>query len=499
MSLKVNRINRSLSFTAHLYFNKGSWNTSIDGTPRYYIKPIGLNYIERIGFTRAAKDHGYTWYGNGFWGGKGETTMNDAEALALFEQVKHTYPFGYDTENTANRTHYEQDVQFNAAYQSYYATYWKTHLSEVQRQTYDDFGNIEQPFPFIVIKDFKVQVSLKYPKGTVPTMAEGLALDHDYVAHGDYYLPPEHHSCSPKVINVSLPPSGSGQTNDFDFALDGDEGSPAILNASGTEYIFRFTDPWPKESGDYVVGFSGDYLPYNFKFSTNDGGVDAQYFDARPEVNAYVNGTDYTSGTLAFIESETVTYSITTTGNPDAGNGFYLDNQFRPNITLKRGSEYIFDQSDASNTGHPLYIGTDADGGDKGTGVFCDVQGWVGYVEADTFGTSGAKTIFRVPRDAPSILYYVCRNHTDMGGNIAIVDPTTINGSPGMAANEFIPGSGIIFKVPEEVEDIHLYYYSSGTAAEGQFISVTDSCIHKCEDNMWKTTGGLSGSAEIYD
>ena len=495
MSLKVNRINRSVSFTAHLYYNKDSWNTALDSTPRYYLKPVELNYIERIAFSDNAEDKGYTWYGNGFYGGKGETTMNDAEALALFENIKNSYPFGYDNDDTSSRKLYEQDVMLNASYQSYYASYWKKNLHKVQRQTYDYDGNLEQPFPFMVLKDFKIQVRLKYNKGKVPTVADGIDLASQYQPDTDYYQPPTDFSCGPKVVNVTVPPSGTGVTHRFDFALDGSEGGPAMLNASGTEYVFRFTTPWPQESGDAVVGFSGDYLPYDFRFSNNIDGTNAQYFDARPEVNAYVSGTEYTAGTLGFIETETVTYDVRTTGNPNFGTVFYLDGSAQPNLTFKRGSEYIFNQTDVSNSGHPLYIGTDSNGGDKGTGIACDVQAFVGYTDVGNTSTAEAKTIFRVPLDAPNALYYVCRNHAGMGGVISVIDPPSAST---MSDAGYIPGSGIKFKVPESVKEMGLHYYSSGTADMGQFISVNDNCVHKCEEGAWKTTGGISGDALKY-
>jgi hypothetical protein len=490
MSFKTNKINRAVKFVCHLYFNKDSHNLATDDTPRFYLKPVELKTIERIGFTdESERTEKYGQYGYRYYGGRGEESFNDTQALALFEDVKNNYPFGFVSTDTAGKKRYEQDVKFNAAYQSYYATYWKTHVKDHKTITYDDFGVAEQPHPFIVFENFEIQVRSKHNVGTVPAAAGGLQLDTKYEANNVYYSPPSDVSCSPKVINVSLPPTGAGETPSFEFALNGDEAALGVLNASGTEYVFRFVDPWPKESGNSIDGFSGEYLPYDFRLSTVRDGTHSEWFDILG--NVYRSGTEYISGNQGFIEHETVTYQVATTGSPNYGTAFYLDGVHKPILTMKRGSEYRFDQSDVSNSGHPLYIGTDSSGGDKGSGIFCEVQAMKGYLEGDGVNTSDAMTVFRVPMDAPSTLYYQCRNHQGMGQGINIVDPTSTSS---LDSANYIPGSGIKIKIPVEVEQLPLYYYSSGTAGMGSFIAVRDWCVHKCEEDQWTSTGGISGA-----
>ena len=105
------------------------------------------------------------------------------------------------------------------------------------------------------------------------------------------------------------------------------------------------------------------------------------------------------------------TYTVTVT-NPGSGNVFVLDGDNNPAITLFRGNTYIFDQSDSSNTGHPIAFRTSA-----------DAAYTTGVTSTGTPGSSGAKTTFVVASDAPSSLKYYCTVHgNSMGNTITITD-----------------------------------------------------------------------------
>ena len=92
-------------------------------------------------------------------------------------------------------------------------------------------------------------------------------------------------------------------------------------------------------------------------------------------------------------------YAVTVSGNPAV---FYLDNIAQPTLTFTSGSTYVFDQSDSSNDGHPLVIGTTAD--DNTTLVTQTVVGTPGQAGAYTQFTATATTV-----------YYFCYNHSGMG------------------------------------------------------------------------------------
>jgi hypothetical protein len=93
----------------------------------------------------------------------------------------------------------------------------------------------------------------------------------------------------------------------------------------------------------------------------------------------------------------------------DSGNKYRFDDFGTSAVTLElqEGGTYTFDQSDSSNSGHPLrfYTASDKTGGEYTTGV----------TTTGTPGSSGAQTVITVAASAPT-LYYQCSNHAGMGG-----------------------------------------------------------------------------------
>jgi len=78
-------------------------------------------------------------------------------------------------------------------------------------------------------------------------------------------------------------------------------------------------------------------------------------------------------------------------------------------LTLIEGGTYRFDQSDSSNSGHPLRFSTTANGTHSGGSEYT-----TGVTTNGTPGSSGAYTEITVADDAPT-LYYYCTNHSGMG------------------------------------------------------------------------------------
>jgi len=84
-------------------------------------------------------------------------------------------------------------------------------------------------------------------------------------------------------------------------------------------------------------------------------------------------------------------------------------------ITLERGKTYEFELQGTVGEGpnglpHPFYVGTSAEGG-----------GGDAFMEDPAMETTGTVTV-TIPSDAPDNLYYVCGNHTYMGGQMEITD-----------------------------------------------------------------------------
>jgi|TARA_S200002703_G_scaffold155377_1_gene159463 hypothetical protein len=117
-------------------------------------------------------------------------------------------------------------------------------------------------------------------------------------------------------------------------------------------------------------------------------------------------GTVTASGTGLLIAA---TYTVTV-ANPGAGNRYYLNSSLQLTVNLTEGSTYRFDQSDSSNSGHPLRFSTTSNGTHSGGSEYT-----TGVSTNGTPGSSGAYTQITVASGAPT-LYYYCTNHSAMGG-----------------------------------------------------------------------------------
>ena len=96
-------------------------------------------------------------------------------------------------------------------------------------------------------------------------------------------------------------------------------------------------------------------------------------------------------------------------------NGYKLDGVFAPFIQLEPGNTYRFDQSNATNDGHPLRFYLDAAKNNLySTGVTTN----------GTPGNSGAYTQIVVSTATPQRLYYQCSSHSLMG-NLARTSSTS--------------------------------------------------------------------------
>ena len=133
-------------------------------------------------------------------------------------------------------------------------------------------------------------------------------------------------------------------------------------------------------------------------------GVATLYYYCSSHSN--MGGTAYTPST------GTISLAITVS-NPGSGNKYYIDSGGpAPTISLTENKTYRFDQSDSSNSGHPLRLSTTSDGS-HGSGS----EYTTGVTTNGTPGSAGAYTEITVASEAPT-LYYYCSSHSGMGGQL---------------------------------------------------------------------------------
>lgn len=101
--------------------------------------------------------------------------------------------------------------------------------------------------------------------------------------------------------------------------------------------------------------------------------------------------------------------------NSGGSNYFAIDGVTAPTLALVRGTIYIFDVSDSSNSGHPFAFRTTADLGYD-----------TGLSRSGTAGSSGAYVQLILASDAPASLKYYCTIHGNgMGNSVTTTASTT--------------------------------------------------------------------------
>jgi len=107
--------------------------------------------------------------------------------------------------------------------------------------------------------------------------------------------------------------------------------------------------------------------------------------------------------------SVTRTFTVTVQST-DSGNKYLIDGVQQATLELVEGATFKFDQSDSSNSNHPLRFSTTSNGTHSGGSEYT-----TGVTTNGTPGSSGAYTQIQVAASAPT-LYYYCTQHSGMGG-----------------------------------------------------------------------------------
>jgi len=130
------------------------------------------------------------------------------------------------------------------------------------------------------------------------------------------------------------------------------------------------------------------------------------------EIN-YVDGVTSNVQTQLNAKKPYATIAVTVVNS--GGNKYALDGTVQQLALLAPSVTYRFDQSDSSNSGHPLLLSTTSNGTHGGGSAFT-----TGVTAVGTPGSAGAYTEVKLEQDAPDTLYYYCTQHSGMGGEIDV-------------------------------------------------------------------------------
>ena len=135
--------------------------------------------------------------------------------------------------------------------------------------------------------------------------------------------------------------------------------------------------------------------------------------------DVYAGGSLYGTESLVGTASSTrVDYAVTVASKTadhryfgsGSGSGYFIDGIESPFITLLPGKTYRFDQSDGSNSGHPLLLYLESDKTNNYT---------TNVTTTGTPGNAGAYTEITVGDETPTVLHYQCSAHALMGNSFA--------------------------------------------------------------------------------
>jgi len=201
----------------------------------------------------------------------------------------------------------------------------------------------------------------------------------------------------------------------------------------------------------------------------------------------------------------TVKVGTKTTAHPYSGQGsssaYFFDGLESPAITFSGADAsykyyYRFDQSDSTNSGHPLRFYLEAD---KTTAYT------TGVTTNGTAGSSGAYTQIAVDVNTPNVLYYQCSSHSLMG-NFANTISNYVNGALNV---------GTLLKMPDNtsakilVADGTSYQESAvsgdATIASGGALTLANSGVSAASytnssitvDAKGRVTSASSGAAGV--
>jgi hypothetical protein len=164
----------------------------------------------------------------------------------------------------------------------------------------------------------------------------------------------------------------------------------------------------PKIASSLEINGDGEIIPYTMS-GVSATGYHAIFSDATPNANYNIHtvfGGESAGSSGGGLSYNEVVVTV-------SGAKFYIDGTQQLQLSLQRGLSYRFDQSDSTNSGHPIKFSTLSDGTHN---TPAGSEYTAGIVYSGTPGSAGAYTEVTLSQSSPN-LYYYCENHPQMGGS----------------------------------------------------------------------------------
>lgn len=185
-----------------------------------------------------------------------------------------------------------------------------------------------------------------------------------------------------------------------------------------------------------------------------------------------------------------------------SGGKYYLDGTQQQTAFLSKSVTYRFDQSDSSNSGHPLRFSTTSDGTHNSGSALTE-----GVTIVGTPGSAGAYTEITLQQDQADTIYYYCSVHSGMGGEVysgkdltaltsTVDELNKLDGFTGVAADlnyaKDLRATGVTTTEFDKLDGL------TATTTELNYASGVTSAIQTQIDSKLATAGGtMTGSIRL--
>jgi len=244
------------------------------------------------------------------------------------------------------------------------------------------------------------------------------ATGNSFTLSGDQYNLTSTSNATHGIVNLNVD-NASLSNDQVQFVGSGGitvSGNSSVIDIQQTETDYDITAGGSASTGTLVLG--GDADADTITITGNNGLV-----------------VSNTSTSALLVENKGSEHTVTV-----AGNKFVIDGTSQQDLRLVPGVIYWFDQSDNTNSSHPLAFGTAANGSEVSQGTS---SGFKIYEQVGTAGSAGAYTRVQLQQDAPNSLYYFCENHSGMGADVFIQPDNLYSNATHVVATQPLSVTGV--------------------------------------------------------